>query len=156
MLMIKLAQKYYTEPRLLKITGSNGSVRTRKFMNADLQGGFSFHAEAGSGLPRTRAGKQSRIEFMLANQLIDQRAALKYLDTADMTGLMAKMQAAEEQAYRTIEKLKKGEPLNPVALMQAQGTGAAGDASCRPASPSTRRRRHGGRPAGRSWVSCSR
>jgi hypothetical protein len=120
MLMIKLAQKYYTEPRLLKITGSNGSVRTRKFLNADLQGGFSFHAEAGSGLPRTRAGKQSRIEFMLQNQLIDQRAALKYLDTADMTGLMAKMQAAEEQAYRTIEKLKKGEPLNPVALAQAQ------------------------------------
>jgi hypothetical protein len=121
MIMVKFAQKYYTEPRLLKITGPNGSVRTRKFMNADLQGGFSFHAEAGSGLPRTRAGKQSRIEFMLANGLIDQRSALKYLDTADMTGLMAKMQAAEEQAYRTIEKLKKGEPLNAVALMQAQG-----------------------------------
>lgn len=121
MIMVKFAQKYYTEPRLLKITGPNGSVRTRKFMNADLQGGFAFHAEAGSGLPRTRAGKQSRIEFMLENKLIDQRAALKYLDTADMTGLMAKMQAAEEQAYRTIEKLKKGEPLNPVALMQAQG-----------------------------------
>jgi hypothetical protein len=121
MIMIKFAQKYYTEPRLLKITGSSGSVRTRKFLNADLQGGFSFHAEAGSGLPRTRAGKQSRIEFMLANNLIDQRAALKYLDTADMTGLMAKMQAAEEQAYRTLEKLNKGEPLNVVALTQAQG-----------------------------------
>jgi hypothetical protein len=120
MIMIKFAQQYYTEPRLLKITGPNGSVRTRKFLNADLKGGFSFHAEAGSGLPRTRAGKQSRIEFMLQNNLIDQRAALKYLDTADMTGLMAKMQASEEQAYRTIEKLKKGEPLNPVALMQAQ------------------------------------
>jgi hypothetical protein len=120
MIMLKLAQQYYTEPRLLKITGPNGSVRTRKFMNADLKGGFSLHAEAGSALPRTRAGKQSRIEFMLANNLIDQRTALKFLDTADMTGLMAKMQAAEEQAYRTIEKLKKGEPLNPVALMQAQ------------------------------------
>ena len=120
MLMAKLAQRYYNEPRLLKIVGPNGSVQSRKFLNADLQGGFSFRAEAGSGLPRTRAGKQMRIEFMLENQLIDQRTALKYLDTADMTGLMAKMQAAEEQAYRTIEKLKKGQPLNVLALQQAE------------------------------------
>jgi len=120
MLMVKLAQKYYIEPRLMKITGSNGAVQVKKFMNADLEGGFSFHAEAGSGLPRTRAGKQSRIEFMLTNHLIDEPTAMKYLDTADLSGLMAKTQAAEEQAYRTLEKLKKGEPLNVVALQQAQ------------------------------------
>jgi hypothetical protein len=42
-------------------------VQVKKFKNADLAGGFSFHAEAGSGLPRTRAGRQSRIEFMLQN-----------------------------------------------------------------------------------------
>jgi len=119
MLMAKLAQKYYTEERLVRIIGSNGAIQARKFVNADLQGGFSFHAEAGSGLPRTRAGKQARIEFMLTNQLIDQRTALKYLDTADLTGLMARTQSAEEQAYRTLEKLKKGEPLNPVALQNA-------------------------------------
>jgi hypothetical protein len=57
---------------------------------------------------------------MLTNQLIDQKTALKFLDTADMTGLMAKMQSAEEQAYRTIEKIKKGQPLNQVAFQQAQ------------------------------------
>jgi hypothetical protein len=42
------------------------------------------------------------------------------MDTADLTGLMAKTQAAEEQAYRTIEKIKKGMPLNVVALEQAK------------------------------------
>jgi len=119
MLMVKLAQKYYQEPRLLKIKGANGAVQVRKFLNADLAGGFSFNAEPLSGLPRTHAGKQMRIEFMLTNQLIDQRTALRYLDTADMTGLMAKMQAAEEQAYRTLEKLKKGQPLNISAYQQA-------------------------------------
>jgi hypothetical protein len=119
MMMVKLAQVYYTEERLLKIKGENGAVQVKKFRNADLEGGFSFHAEAGSGLPRTRAGKQARIEFMLSNRLIDERAALRYLDTADMTGLLARSQAAEEQAYRTIEKLKKGEPLNPVAYNNA-------------------------------------
>jgi hypothetical protein len=65
MLMVKLAQKHYIEPRLMKIKGSNGSTQVQKFMNSDLEGGFGLHAEAGSGLPRTRAGKQARIEFML-------------------------------------------------------------------------------------------
>jgi hypothetical protein len=125
MLMVKLAQKYYIEERTLKIIGSNGAVQVRKFMNSDLEGGFSFRAETGSGLPRTRAGKQARIEFMLTNRLIDERAAMKYLDTADMTGLTAKWQAAEEQAYRTIEKIKKGQPLNPVALQAAMAQAQA-------------------------------
>jgi hypothetical protein len=119
MLMVKLAQKYYVEERLLKIKGTNGAVQARKFLNADLEGGFSFHAEAGSGLPRTRAGKQERIFRMLEMQLIDQRSALKHLDTADMTGLMAKFSAAEEQAQRGLEKIKKGEPLNMLAVQQA-------------------------------------
>lgn len=119
-LMVKLAQKHYTEKRFMKIKGSNGSTQVKKFMNSDLEGGFSFHAEAGSGLPRTRAGKQARIEFMLDKGLIDQRGALKYLDTADMSGLLAQAQSDEDQAYRSIEKLKKGEPLNPQALQQVQ------------------------------------
>lgn len=119
MLMVKLAQKYYTEPRYLKIRGANGGVQIDKFMNADLDGGFSFNAVVGSGLPRSRAGKQSRIEFLLQNQLIDQATAMRYLDVSDMNGLTAQMQADEEQAYRTIDKLKLGEPINVTAYQQA-------------------------------------
>lgn len=120
MLMVKLAQTHYTEPRFMKIKGENGSTQVRKFMNSDLEGGFGLHAEAGSGLPRTRAGKQARIEFMLEKGLIDPKGALKYLDTADMTGLLAQAQSDEDQAYRTIEKLKKGEPLNVLAVQQVE------------------------------------
>ena len=120
MLMVKLAQKHYIEPRLMKIKGANGSTQVKKFLNSDLAGGFGLHAEAGSGLPRTRAGKQARIEFMLDKGLIDPKGALKYLDTADMTGLLAQAQSDEDQAYRSIEKLKKGEPLNPQAVAQVE------------------------------------
>jgi hypothetical protein len=119
MLMVKLAQKYYTEPRMLKIRGANGAVQIEKFMNADIDGGFSFNAVVGSGLPRTRAGKQARIEFLLQNQLIDQKQAMRYLDVSDMNGLMAQQQSDEEQAYRSIEKLKTGQVLNAQAYQQA-------------------------------------
>jgi hypothetical protein len=58
----------------MKIKGANGSTQVKKFMNADLEGGFSFHAEAGSGLPRTRAGKQdARSSSCSTRGLIDPR-----------------------------------------------------------------------------------
>jgi hypothetical protein len=37
-----------------------------------------------------------------------------------MTGLWPRLQSDEDQAYRSIEKLKKGEPLNPQAVAQVQ------------------------------------
>jgi hypothetical protein len=119
MLMAKLAQKFYIEQRILKIVGAGGSVRVKKFLNTDLEGGFSFHAEAGSGLPRTRAGKQARIEFLLQNQLIDPRQAMKHLDVADMNGVLAAMQADEDQALREHDKMMRGQPLNPAAMREA-------------------------------------
>ncbi|HEX5912702.1 MAG TPA: hypothetical protein VFY54_06195, partial [Rubrobacter sp.] len=58
-LMLSLAQKYYIEPRLLKIRGSGGSVQVKRFSQADIDGGVSVNVESGSGLPRTRAGRQA-------------------------------------------------------------------------------------------------
>jgi hypothetical protein len=118
-IMVAYAQKYYVEPRLLKIIGPGGSVQTRKFLNADLQGGFSFSAEAGSGLPRTRAGKTQHIKEMVEMQVLDPREAVQYLDIAGLKGIQNRMKADEELAHRHIEKLIHGEPLNIPALEQA-------------------------------------
>jgi hypothetical protein len=118
-IMASYAQEYYVEPRLLKIIGSGGSVQVRKFKNSDISGGYSFRAEPGSGLPRTRAGKQARIEWMMQNQLIDPKQALKMLDVADVKGLVSKVEADEDMALREHEKLMQGQPLNELALQDA-------------------------------------
>jgi hypothetical protein len=118
-LIAQLAQKFYSEPRLMSIKGPNGSMATRRFMAADLKGGFAFHAEAGSGLPRTRAGKQARIEFLLEQGLIDKTAALKYLDMADMGGVISQIELAEDMALREHDKLIQGQPISEVSVMQA-------------------------------------
>lgn len=118
-IMAAFAAEYYIEPRLLKIVGSGGSVQVKKFKNSDIAGGFSFHCEAGSGLPRTRAGRQARIEWMLSSGLVDPKQAMKMMDVADTKGLLAQLQADEDQALREHEKLMKNEPLNPMALQQA-------------------------------------
>lgn len=118
-IMAAYAQKFYAEPRLLKIKGPGGAVQVRKFLNSDLAGGFSFSAEAGSGLPRTRAGKVQQIKEMVEMGVLDPREALQYLPIAGLKGLEQRMKADEELAHRHIEKLVNGEPLNVPALEQA-------------------------------------
>lgn len=118
-LMILLAKQYYIEPRILKIRGQGGSIQVKKFMNADLAGGFSFVAETGSGLPRSRAGRQQQILNLVEARVIEPQAAMKYLDLADLKGIQAQFMADEDQAYREHEKLIRGEPISMVALQQA-------------------------------------
>lgn len=115
-----LAQKYYAEPRMLRIKGAGGSVQAKSFMNADLQGGFAFYAEAESGLPKTRAGRQMRIKELVEMQAITPTQALKYIDVADLKGLAGKFQQDEDHALREIDVLIRGAAINPIALQQAQ------------------------------------
>jgi len=119
-LLLILAQEYYVEPRLLKIRGGGGSMQVKKFKGADIKGGVDVTAESGSGLPRTRAGRQARIDSYVDRGVLQPHQAWKYYDLADMKSVAAKYAADEDQAYREIEKLIKGEPLNMSAVRQAQ------------------------------------
>lgn len=117
--MVLLAKEYYIEPRLLKIRGAGGSVQVKKFQKADLEGGFAFQAEAGTGLPRSRAGRQQQIMDLVDRQIMQPQTAMKYLDLADLRGIRDHYAADEDQAYREHDKLIKGEPINTAALQQA-------------------------------------
>lgn len=125
-LMLSLAQKYYVEPRLLQIKGSGGSVQVRKFTQADIDGGVSVHVEAGSGLPRTRAGRQARIQSYVEMGVLKPDQAWKYLDIGDMKSVAKMFQADEDRAYREHDKLIRGIPLNPIAMQQAMQVVAQG------------------------------
>lgn len=118
MMMAKLAQVYYIEPRLLKIKGAAGSNQVYHFLNADLQGGFTFHAEAGSGLPRTRAGRLARIDKLIQMQVMSPHQAAKELDLADMRSVTHAMAVDEDHATREHDKILHGVPLNPQAYRQ--------------------------------------
>lgn len=117
--MLALAQKYYVEPRLMKIRGSGGGVQVKQFMSSDIAGNISVRAETGSGLPRTRAGRQARIESMMQAGFISPQQAMKELDIADLSGVQARLSAQEDFAHRNADKILKGEPINPEAANQA-------------------------------------
>lgn len=113
------AQAYYTEPRLIKIRGAGGSVQAKRFVNSDIAGGFSFHAEAETGLPKSRAGRQQRIMELVDKGILRPDQAIKHLDIADLKGLAAQFQADEDQALREHDKLIQGAPLNTLSMQQA-------------------------------------
>lgn len=116
-LMAALAEKYYVEPRLLAITGENGSVRVKKFMRS--KGKYTFHAEAGSGLPRTRAGKMQQLKEMIEMQVITPADALPYMPIAGLKTIQAALAADEDWSNRAIDKLISGQPLDTAGYMQA-------------------------------------
>lgn len=127
-LMLGLAQEYYKEPRLLKVYGSGGSNKAKRFSQADLKGGVSIHVETGSALPRTRAGRQQRILDYVDRGVLRPDQAYKYLDIADLEGLSTMFQADEDQAYREHDRLLAGQPVNVIAMMNAQNMVESGQA----------------------------
>lgn len=118
-MLLTLAQKYYIEPRLMKIQGSGGSIQSRRFTQADLNANLSVMVEAGSALPRTRAGRQARIERYVEMGILRPDEAYKYIDLADLKGVAAKFKIDEDKAYREHDKLINGMPINPDNLQRA-------------------------------------
>ena len=118
-LMLEIAQKYYNEPRLLTLNGAGSKPKIERFESADILAGVGVKVETGSGLPRTRAGRQARVMQMLQMGLISPTKAYKYLDMADFKTLQAQFEADEEQAMREHERLINNQPVNASAAAQA-------------------------------------
>jgi len=119
-IMAAFAQKYYIEPRMLKIRGAGGSVQVKKFMGADIAGGFTFRPRYGTGLPKSREGKRIAIMQMLEAGLIDERTAMKHLELGDLKGVEAKVARAEDFAFRTLDKMRRQQPVNETAIAEVQ------------------------------------
>ena len=119
-LMLQLAQQYYKEPRTMIITGSGSKPKVERFEDADLIKGMSVKVEAGSGLPRTRAGRQARVMQLLQMGILSPTKAYKYLDMADFKTLQMQFEADEEQAMREHDTLIDGGIVNEQAAQKAQ------------------------------------
>lgn len=119
-LMLQLAQEYYKEPRTMIISGSGSKPKVERFEDADLIQGVTVKVEAGSGLPRTRAGRQARVMQMLQMGILSPTKAYKYMDMADFKGVQMQFEADEEQAMREHDKLLDGQTINEQAAKQAQ------------------------------------
>lgn len=118
-LMLQLAQEYYVEERLLRIRGEGGSMQVKRFKGADIKGGVDVFAESGSGLPRTRAGRQARVMELIDRGVIQPHQAWKHIDLADLRTVAQNFAADEDQAYREHDRILSNQPVNAVAYATA-------------------------------------
>jgi hypothetical protein len=118
--MLELAQKYYQEPRMVMLKGAGSRPKVQRFESADIIAGVQVKVETGSGLPRTRAGRQARVFQMLQMGILSPTKAYKYLDLADFRSLQAQFEADEEQAMREHDRLLNNQPINEQAARKAQ------------------------------------
>lgn len=123
---LEFARVYYTNERMMEITGHNGKPQIIAFKGSRIPDNVSIHTEASSSMPRTRAGKLARVMFLKSNGLLQPGSEYKYLDMPDLKGWKQDAMLDEDHADREHEKIKTGQVLNPAALQEAQGQIATG------------------------------
>jgi hypothetical protein len=122
-MMLSIAANMYEPWRIESFVGTNLRPKVQAFLQQknNMATGHVVRVEAGSMMPRTRAGRQARILELIKNNIMDPIDGLKFLDLADFAGMRARLEADEGQAIREHERLLKKQPLNPMAYAQAQG-----------------------------------
>lgn len=119
-MMLSLAREFYTDPRMAQIAGNGGKGQIKKFRGADIDSGIVLKAETGSGLPRTRAGRQARIENLMHQGVLDLRQGWKFFEAADLRSLGAQFEADEALAWREYDMINQGAPVNMTAARDAE------------------------------------
>jgi hypothetical protein len=117
---LDFAVERYTTERLLEITGSNGMPQVIAFRGPAAKG-VSIKCEASSSMPHSRAGRMARVMLLKANGLLKPGEEYKYLDMPDLKGWKQEMMIDADMADREHMRILQGQPVNPVALQEAQG-----------------------------------
>lgn len=116
---LKYAREYYTEERFLPITGESGRAQIVAFQGRGIPSNISIYTEAGSSLPRTRAGRMARVMQLKQMGLMEPGQEWKYMDMPDLKGWKQRAMLDEDQADRENDKMKQMQPLNATALQSA-------------------------------------
>lgn len=98
--ILTLADTYWDEQRLVRVTGKDRLFEATMFSKADIRGNTDFKIEAGSSAPRSRAAKQAFLTELGKLGWLPPDKILKYLDMADANKLYDELQTSVRQAQR--------------------------------------------------------
>lgn len=101
---LSLVGQYWDTPRVVKVTGVDGSWDAAMFKGADLRGNTDIRIEAGSALPTSKAAKQALITDWMKMGFIPPEEGMAVLDMGGLVKLYERVQIDQAQARR--ENLK--------------------------------------------------
>lgn len=116
---IMLAVQYWDTPRIVKITGRDGTFSVKSLLGADLKNGTDIRIESGSSLPVSRAARNAMFMDMLNKGALPPDVALKMMKLPNMKAYFDRVEIDQNQARRENQKIRE---LTPQQLQQAAQT----------------------------------
>lgn len=86
-MVLDIAEKRYTEERLLNVTGDQLSAQVKTFKGEQVKGNHRIKISLGSGMPQTKEARQVLIMTLVKEGYITKEKGLELLEFGDLEGL---------------------------------------------------------------------
>lgn len=103
-LTLNYVHQYWDTPRMVKVTGEDGSFDVMAFQGSQLNGNTDVRVEAGSALPTSKAAKQAFIMDLMKMGFIDPQKGLEVMEIGGINKIYEQVQVDVRQTQR--ENLK--------------------------------------------------
>ncbi len=106
-----MAEKFWDEPRLVKVAGPNGRYMVRSFIGEELAGNYEIELIPDSSKPRSLEEKQQAFAWLLQSGMVDVRdpSTRDYvLDMANLEDVALSDSLQYLKAQRDLERAKQG------------------------------------------------
>lgn len=118
-----LVKQYWTQPRMVKVSGRDKQFDVIAFRGADLRSNTDIRIEAGSALPTSKAAKQAFLMDLMSQGFIPAEQGLELMDVGGTQELYEQLQVDTAQAARENMKMANVTPnLMNQYLSTFQGT----------------------------------
>ncbi len=104
---LSYAHEFWDMPRLVKVTGPDGSFDAMAFKGSDLGNNLDIRIEAGSSLPTSKAAKQALIMDLMKMGFIDPQKGLEVIDMGGINKIYEQIQVDQRQAQRENLRMSK-------------------------------------------------
>ncbi len=116
---LKYAVNYWTEPRLIRVTGSDGEYEASHWKNSDIRGNTDVRVQTGSALPYSKAARQALITEFMQNGWLDPTSGMEILEMSGFDKVMQDVLVDKRQAQRENMKMAEADPQMIASLVEA-------------------------------------
>jgi hypothetical protein len=116
-LALQYVNEFWDMPRIVRITGPDGSFDAQAFKGSDLENNIDIRIESGSALPISKAAKQALIMDLMKMGFIDPNKGLEVMDMGGINKLYEQLQVDQRQVQRENLRMSK---ITPQLLQQYQ------------------------------------
>ena len=106
-LSLEYVNEFWDMPRIVRITGTDGSFDAQAFKGSDLDHNLDIRIEAGSALPVSKAAKQALLMDLMKMGFVDPNEGLQLMDMGTLNKLYDQLQIDQRQAQRENLRMAK-------------------------------------------------